>query len=337
MDFHIDSSPDKQEKTNAVEAKSSALEDRFTEGDDANNKDDEQVKSSPIKTFFETKKEFFIAVIIVLLCGVLVFLFFAGRAAEKKARRIAYALGDYKYEMVVDEQTVYFAFKDGKMAIETHGFYGDDHTDNFVSGDIDNYNKDFKIVVSLLSNKTAIKVKDLNGDKWETFFLGENLIIDEVENVKYDDIIAERNDILCAHSYSEEVIKKATCRTEGEIKKTCIHCGKIKTVAQTGSHEYKDFSCVTCGKINLNNFKPFTAFKYSQNPEIYYTNCVIFAVTEYPTCVTIDYKPVCIWCNNVINAPVSDTYFTMLPGSYESAKFYCSRCGVETHSAILYG
>lgn len=338
MDFHLDSSEEKYGKNNDTSVKQApavaqAIPD---EGYVLNDKNNEQYKSSPVKSFFRKRKEFLIALLCVTVCGVLIFLFFSGSAAQKRAKRIFYDLDGPIYMDEIDGKTVYFSFKDGKMSEEIHGFYGDDDSDNFVTGDIDNYNKEFKIVVSLLSKKVAVHIRDEGGKKWQEYRSNKSYIVDGLDTVKYEDVVAERNDILCAHSYVSEVITVGTCQTEGEIKKTCVHCGKVKTVSQKGTHEYKDYSCVTCGRINLTDFKGETALKYSQYPGVYYTNCVIQSITEYPTCVTIDYKPVCVVCDSLIEAPDKDTFFTILPGYIENAKFRCSKCGFATYVAILY-
>ena len=338
MDFHLDSSEEKYGKNNDTSLKQApavaqAIPD---EGYVLNDKNNDQYKSSPVKSFFKKRKEFLIALLCVTVCGVLIFLFFSGSAAQKRAKRIFYDLDGPIYMDEIDGKTVYFSFKDGKMSEEIHGFYGDDDADNFVTGDIDNYNKEFKIVVSLLSKKAAVHIRDEGGKKWQEYRSNKSYIVDGLDTVKYEDVVAERNDILCAHSYVSEVITVGTCQTEGEIKKTCVHCGKTETETVGGSHEYKNFVCVSCGDIDTKNLKGYTFYDYEGMPGVQFLNCVITSIDKYPTCITVHIEPVCAFCHRIMNVPESKKYFTILKNDGGRNDLMCTYCNLSIPVCALY-
>jgi len=58
------------------------------------------------------------------------------------------------------------------------------------------------------------------------------------------------------HVYADQLVREATCGTEGEIKYTCEECGESYTekIPATGKHSYKnacDGSCDICGAVRI--------------------------------------------------------------------------------------
>ncbi len=151
--------------------------------------------------------------------------------------------GQYYKEIFGESYGYFYAFKDGKLAVESNDSYGG------TEGDITVFS-DYKIKTSLLEN-TAWVVQ--NGRKWVRFQLEDGEIgfskYEEISPTTLEQMELLRSTLLCGgHEWEETVTSTATCTQEGEKKKVCKKCDATETYTYTASHEYKNDRCVSCGK-----------------------------------------------------------------------------------------
>ena len=109
----------------------------------------------------------------------------------------------------------------------------------------------------------------------------------------------------CEHEYQEKVVRSATCGAEGELLKTCVHCGEETTEAieKTSDHKYtekvtvqatcaeegeKTLTCSVCNKTEVEKVAKTTVHKYTEK------------VTVQATCAQEGEKTKnCTVCNKV--------------------------------------
>lgn len=304
-------------------------------------------KNSSMKTFIKVLKIFaactavFVAVATAIICLILNSLA-TSRAEETFGFIENNILYDFNYYDSGIEKKHYYSFKDGYVSEELHYIDGEDPQESYVTGDITDYYKKYKIVTYWFSKKVGIYFSS-DGKDWE-LFIKRKLIksgsgeyfLDYDYGYDIEHIITERNDILCDHNYVSEVITVGTCQTEGEIKKTCVHCGKTETETVGGSHEYKNFVCVSCGDIDTKNLKGHTFYDYEGMPGIQFLNCVITSIDKYPTCITVHIEPVCGFCHRIMNVPESKKYFTILKNDGGRNDLMCTYCNLSIPVGVVY-
>lgn len=156
--------------------------------------------------------------------------------------------------------------------------------------------------------------------------------------LKCDEVLVKQEKIRAEHKFDEgTVIKKHSCKKDGQTNYTCTVCGYMEERIISAAHNFENDICTICNEIDKSSGG--SGWKtWSVNSKIKYKNCVVDSyeiIDSYtgPSAmfngVYVRHFPVCRKCNIKLQNYTSIAMVTKY--SNPSAKDYdCPSCGAKT-------
>ena len=229
-----------------------------------------------------------------------------------------------------------YAFENGKIATET--WYLSSFESN---GDINSFARKYKVSASIFSKTAWIMTKYPHGwIKTQAVYLDSNGVVRPYNFTQYTTFDWEkttleavnmlRKESLCDHSFTDTVIKVASCKEMGETKQTCQKCGFEKTITTTASHNYVNKICSVCGQKKQAEKATISANTwYSYKDVLQVQNCLVKEAfsTGGGKSMMVQYYAVCQQCH-----AIDETSKLSSPEvGYDVERIHtCDECGAYT-------